>query len=187
MKIAKESWVILAIGVADLITTIIFIKHQGAEEANPLFRRYWEMGVLTFVAAKIALLVGPLCILEWARRRNPAFVSWALRTAIAGYLMMYGVGVARLNNPARADAMINIAQAEASMPAVINANMRAFIRSRRLHHFPMFNHKGDPIKMQHSGPPTMYIPALSSRRVAMHPRFGAGQVIASDAEFAPKN
>lgn len=100
MKIAKESWVIMAIGLADLITTIIFIQNHGAEEANPLFKRYWEMGLLVFILAKLALLVGPLWVLEWARKRNPSFVSWALRSGIAAYLIMYGVGFARLNSPA---------------------------------------------------------------------------------------
>ena len=97
MKIAKETWIILAIGLADLATTILFIQHRGAEEANPLFKRYWEMGLAAFVGAKIALLVGPLSILEWARIRNPRFVSGALRGAIAAYLVMYGIGFYKLN------------------------------------------------------------------------------------------
>ena len=99
MKIAKETWIIMAIGVADLATTILFIQHHGAHEANPLFKRYWEMGLTVFIAAKCALLVGPLVVLEWARRRNPHFVSWALRSAIAAYVVMYGVGYMRLNQP----------------------------------------------------------------------------------------
>src|SRR5690348_8831099 len=104
MKIARESWVIAAIGIADLVTTIIFIKHHGAHEANPLFRHYWEMGVPAFIAAKMACLLGPLVVLEWARKRNPRFVSRALRGAIAAYLTFYGVGFAKLNSPAaRAD------------------------------------------------------------------------------------
>src|SRR6185295_10946005 len=98
MKIAKETWVIMAIGLADLTTTILFIKHHGAEEANPLFRKYWEMGLTAFICAKIALLIGPLSVLEWARSRRPKFVSWALRGAIVAYLVMYGIGFMRLNN-----------------------------------------------------------------------------------------
>ena len=98
MKLAKETWVILAIGLADLITTILFIKHHGAQEANPIFKWYWEMGIAAFVCAKMALLVGPLSILEWARHRSPKFVSMALRSAIAGYVLMYGVGYYRLNH-----------------------------------------------------------------------------------------
>ena len=104
MKIAKETWVILFIGLADLITTIVFIQHHGAREANPLFRRYWEMGLVAFILAKMAMLVGPLCVLEWARKRNPRFVNWALRGAIAAYLVMYSVGFVHLNRTvARAD------------------------------------------------------------------------------------
>lgn len=99
MKIARESWVIAAIGIADLITTIIFIRHHGAQEANPLFRLYWEMGLFAFIAAKMACLLGPIVVLEWARKRNPLFVSRALRGAIAAYLIFYGVGFVRLNAP----------------------------------------------------------------------------------------
>lgn len=102
MKLAKETWIIAAIGVADLVTTIIFIRHHGAQEANPVFRHYWDMGLFAFVAAKCTCLAGPLFILEWARRRRPRFVSWALRAAIMGYVGMYGIGFVRLNGPANA-------------------------------------------------------------------------------------
>src|SRR5437764_153463 len=98
MKIAKETWVIMAIGLADLATTILFIQHHGAEEANPLFKHYWKMGLAVFIGAKVALLVGPLSILEWARQHRPQFVSWALRAGIAAYLVMYGVGYVRLSH-----------------------------------------------------------------------------------------
>jgi hypothetical protein len=101
MKIAKETWIILAIGLVDLATTILFIRSNGAQEANPLFKRYWEMGLAAFVVAKVALLVGPLYVLEWARKRNPHFVSLALRTAIVAYIAMYGVGYYRLNHVVR--------------------------------------------------------------------------------------
>lgn len=103
MKLAKETWALFAIGLADLATTIIFIKHHGALEANPLFQRYWEMGLAAFITAKIALLVAPLAILEWARARRPRFVSFALRGAIGAYLGMYAFGCVRLNDPANAD------------------------------------------------------------------------------------
>src|SRR5437763_887092 len=98
MKIAKETWIILGIGLADLATTILFIQYHGAEEANPIFRGYLEMGLAVFVCAKMALLIGPLYVLEWARPRNPHFVAWALRSAIVAYVLMYSVGYYRLNN-----------------------------------------------------------------------------------------
>ena len=105
MKLAKETWILIVIGIADLISTIFFIQRHGASEANPLFRHYWQMGLPQFIAAKIALLGAPLMILEWARRQKPKMVARALRCAIAGYVLMYGIGVARLNLPsARASA-----------------------------------------------------------------------------------
>ena len=97
MKIAKETWIIMGIGVADLATTIVFIQQHGAVEANPLFKHYWEMGLIFFIAAKMALLIAPLSLLEWARLHRPRFVSYALRSAIVAYIVMYGVGFVKLN------------------------------------------------------------------------------------------
>ncbi len=97
MKLAKETWIIMGIGVADLATTIIFIRQHGAVEANPLFKHYWEMGLVFFIAAKMALLVAPLSLLEWARLHKPRFVSYALRCAIVAYIVMYGIGFVKLN------------------------------------------------------------------------------------------
>lgn len=99
MKIARESWIIAAIGVADLITTVLFIRHHGAEEANPLFRHFLEMGLPAFILAKLACVVGPLCILEWARKRRGQFVTLASRSVIAAYLVLYCLGVSQLNGP----------------------------------------------------------------------------------------
>lgn len=99
MKIAKESWIIAAIGLADLVTTIIFIRYYGAQEANPLFRDFWRMGLPAFILAKALCVVGPLTLLEWARRREPGFVCWALRLAIVGYVGAYGIGLVTLNEP----------------------------------------------------------------------------------------
>ena len=106
MKLARETWILIAIGIADLVSTIIFIQQHGAREANPIFRHYWDMGLPVFVAAKIAMMGCPLLILEWARRQNPRLVARGLRCAIVGYVLLYGVGVARLNmQTAKASAM----------------------------------------------------------------------------------
>jgi hypothetical protein len=132
MKIAKETWIILAIGLADLGTTILFIQHHGAEEANPIFRRYWEMGLAVFVCAKVALLLGPLYVLEWARLRNPHFVSWALRSAIVAYVLMYGVGYYRLNtHPREEAAYADLVAPALPMPQRLAGRMRPAYRSIR--------------------------------------------------------
>ncbi len=116
MRIAKETWVIAGIGLLDLATTIVFIQHHGAEEANPLFRRYWQMGVPAFVGAKLVLLFCPLAVLEWARQRRPRFVSGALRLGIAGYVAMYGVGFTQLNAQAVASKNSAAVIREAALP-----------------------------------------------------------------------
>jgi hypothetical protein len=128
MKIAKETWIILAIGLADLATTILFIQHRGAEEANPLFKRYWDMGLAVFVCAKMALLLGPLSVLEWARSRNPKFVSFALRGGIAAYLVMYGIGFYRLNYNTAPD--YNLAE-RIIAESRLSRELAAKIRNRR--------------------------------------------------------
>ncbi|HZT44252.1 MAG TPA: DUF5658 family protein [Chthonomonadaceae bacterium] len=115
-KIAWETWIIAAIALADLVTTIIFIQNHGAQEANPVFRRYWDMGLGAFVLAKSICVVGPLFILEWARRRKPLLVTWALRVAIVGYLGLYGMGLLRLNDVSY-DALMRDAS-----PMIVNAS-----------------------------------------------------------------
>ncbi|CCW34071.1 hypothetical protein CTKA_00923 [Chthonomonas calidirosea] len=91
------------IGLADLGSTILFIERHGAQEANPIFRHFWEMGLGAFIVAKLVCLIGPLLVMEWARQRHPLFVTGALRIAIVGYLALYGVGVLHLNHTAKAD------------------------------------------------------------------------------------
>lgn len=99
MKVARETWIIAVLGTIDLITTIVFIRNHGAEEANPIFRFFWHMGIPAFIAAKILLTGCPLLVLEWARKRNPRFVQMGMRTAIMGYVAMYGFGFLHLNGP----------------------------------------------------------------------------------------
>lgn len=100
MKIAKETWILAVIGIADLATTIVWIGHNGAQEANPLFRLFWQQGMPVFVVAKALFLLGPLMVLECARKQHARFVLLASRTAIVAYLALYGVGVVQLNTNA---------------------------------------------------------------------------------------
>jgi hypothetical protein len=43
------------------------------------------------------MLLCPVFLLEWARRRRPLFATWGSRFAIAAYLSLYLVGVVKLN------------------------------------------------------------------------------------------
>jgi hypothetical protein len=98
IQISRESWILIAIGTADLCTTILWIRQGAAQEANPLFHYYWNQGLLAFIVAKYVCLLGPILVMEWARRSKPQFVQWALRAAVLAYVGLYGLGVVRLNS-----------------------------------------------------------------------------------------
>ena len=89
MKVARESWVLGGICAADLATTLWLVDRCGATEANSLMRYYLHLGYLPFIAAKSLLVLGPLIVLEWARRRRPVFVQSMLRCAIVLYVGLY--------------------------------------------------------------------------------------------------
>ena len=97
MKLTKESWIILIIGLLDLTSTLFWINNSGAKEANPIFNYYLAMGPVWFIAAKFTCLLCPILLFEFARRTNPKFAVSGARVAIAGYLILYAVGVANLN------------------------------------------------------------------------------------------
>ena len=117
MRIARETWIISALGLADLISTIVFIQNNGAQEANPIFQHYWQMGLPNFILAKVVLMACPLMILEWARRHKPRLARHALRTVIVGYVMLYGIGFVKLNvEQAHADEIARMDSSEMYPP-----------------------------------------------------------------------
>ena len=96
MKLSRESWIILAIGILDLVTTLMWVN-DGAHEANPIFQYYLAMGAGWFVLAKFVCLLCPILLFEFAQIHRRQFALKGARIAIAGYLVMYMVGVAKLN------------------------------------------------------------------------------------------
>ena len=105
MRIARESWILGGICLADLVYTVWLLAHGAAVEANPVLAYYLGHGMLAFVAAKLLLIVGPIAGVEWVRRRRPRFVERMLRVGIALYLLCYGLGVWRVNALAQAGTM----------------------------------------------------------------------------------
>lgn len=97
MKLTRQTYFLIIIGLLDLVSTIYLLSYAGAAEANPLMARLLSHGVGVFVLAKVALIVGPLAILEWARRYRPALANRALSLALYAYLGLYVLGVARAN------------------------------------------------------------------------------------------
>lgn len=90
MRLARETWLLVAIGVADLASTLYLMRHGVVREANPVMAWYLvHFGVWAFCAAKTTMLVCPLMILEWARRIKPHLGLLALRIALIAYVALY--------------------------------------------------------------------------------------------------
>ena len=89
LLLARESYIILAICLVDLVATIWLVATHRATEGNPVMSFYLEQGWLTLIGAKLTLVIFPIFIAEWGRRYRPAFVRRALRLAIAIYVGVY--------------------------------------------------------------------------------------------------
>jgi len=87
--LAKESYVILAICLLDLVFTYWLIHTKQATEGNPIMSYYLSNSMGMMIAAKMVLIAMPLFVAEWARRYRPRFVHRALRIAIAIYISLY--------------------------------------------------------------------------------------------------
>lgn len=95
--ISVQTILIACFGIADLISTLWLLHVHGAAEANPLMAYFLAYGNTAFILAKTAFLLGPLFILEWARRRNPIFVRRASSAAVLAYVGFYVFGVMSAN------------------------------------------------------------------------------------------
>ncbi len=96
---ATESFILAAVCLLDLASTLFWVAYRDASEGNPIMAYYLTHGgTHTFILAKLVLLVMPLLIAEWARLSRPRFVQTALRVGIAAYLGLYGVGVLHINS-----------------------------------------------------------------------------------------
>jgi hypothetical protein len=89
--LAKESYVLLAICLVDMLFTGWLIHTRRGIEGNPLMSFYLQSGWPVLIAIKLTLMACPILIAEWARRIHPVFVHRALRFAIVAYLSMYAI------------------------------------------------------------------------------------------------
>jgi len=99
-RLSPEAAALIVVCVADLATTMVALAMGLACEGNPLMAPLARAGLPTLVGAKIALVAGPLAVLEWARRHRPRFTAIAMRVCVGLYLAAYGAGAWRLNTDA---------------------------------------------------------------------------------------
>jgi hypothetical protein len=119
MRPRAQTVALAAIGIADLVTTLLFVGLANAAEANPLMAPFLERGPITFIQAKLTLLLAPLFVIEVARKRNPTFVRNAVNAAIVMYVGLYVVGVSHVNGSAP------------KYPSSIPPNTQAYLDAKR--------------------------------------------------------
>jgi hypothetical protein len=102
MRVSRETWLVTALCLADLLSTLFLVHRHGADEGNTLMSYYLHLGTGAFVAAKCMLFVPALLIAEWYRRRNPRLVAATLQGVIVMYVTLYALGIFQANRPVTA-------------------------------------------------------------------------------------
>jgi hypothetical protein len=91
--------VLLALGLADLLTTLFWLATGQAVEVNPIMAAILRLGVWPFVLTKVGTLVAYVGVLEWyRRRRNPVFARVAGNITLIGYIAIYAISFACVNH-----------------------------------------------------------------------------------------
>jgi hypothetical protein len=96
-KISRESLLLAAICITDMILTATLVQFKLAAEQNPLMAACLGKGIGIFIIVKMLTFVPFIALAEYYRRHNPAFVRTATRCAIFLYLSVYATVLIRVN------------------------------------------------------------------------------------------
>ncbi len=88
-RVMNESLILIGIGLLDLLITLVMLGGQVAREGNPIMAYWLRFGVGAFVAAKLATLIFPIVVAEWAKWQSPQFTRNMMRAAIVVYVGAY--------------------------------------------------------------------------------------------------
>jgi len=87
---------LVTLGLADLAFTLVLMR-QGLQEGNPIFRALQrEYGQTGFIAGKVALLVGPVLLLEFVRTKHPKSAEQGTWIAFGAYFFLLAYQFLRL-------------------------------------------------------------------------------------------
>lgn len=84
-----ETLVLMAIGLVDMISTILLINLGVCEELNPLMAPLIRIHWLLFAFVKASTLALAFFVCEWHRRKDEAFVKRWARIGTAAYLLLW--------------------------------------------------------------------------------------------------
>lgn len=84
--------VLLVIGLADLLTTIFWLRTGQATEVNPIMAAALSLSPVLFILVKLATLGAYVAVIEWyRRRRNPSFARIVSNITVTAYVGVYSV------------------------------------------------------------------------------------------------
>lgn len=89
LRVSRESLALVAICLADMLSTLFFVQTGRAVEQNPLMAACINHSPVTFVVVKMVSFVPFIVAVELYRRKNPRFALNACRCAIALYLVTF--------------------------------------------------------------------------------------------------
>ena len=87
--LAWESITLFVICVADMLSTLYWVHHHTAREANPWLANCLRQGDAVFCAAKIFSFLPLLIFAAYYRPSRPRLIAVSLRVAIVLYLGIY--------------------------------------------------------------------------------------------------
>jgi hypothetical protein len=91
--LAWESITLFAICMVDMLSTLYWVHHNTAREANPWLANCLRQGDGVFCAAKIISFLPLLIFAAYYRPRRPRLIAVSLRVAIVLYLVIYAAAV----------------------------------------------------------------------------------------------
>lgn len=89
VRVSVESLILVAICLADMLSTLYFVMSGAATEQNPIMAACINHSPVMFVLVKIASFVPFVIAVELYRRKNPDFATKACRCAIVLYVVSF--------------------------------------------------------------------------------------------------
>ena len=97
-RILTVNLVVLAIGLADLITTLVWLHTGRCIEVNPVMATVLKAGMPIFALVKLSTLAAYIYVMEWYRHnRSATFAQLVGRITVTAYCAIYFVSFCLVN------------------------------------------------------------------------------------------
>lgn len=94
-RVHLSTLALVTVSMFDLVTTLIWL-HVGQAEGNPVFNYFARRGSFPLVGAKLVFLIGPVLLLEYARKKRPLSAEIGTWVAAVGYGYLWAAHVIQL-------------------------------------------------------------------------------------------